>query len=123
MYVRHYNHSTIQQIRESYFARRKPNGRLRLFVGLREIDNLILDDYINNNHPVSTFTDAAQHMAGKELYCELDCSQAYHCLQMTDHKSVEKLAFNFASKNFEYRRLAQRLSRSLYVFQALCVSI
>ena len=47
------------------FAQRKPNGRLRLLVDLRKINNLITEDYINNNHPVSTLSDAAQHMAGK----------------------------------------------------------
>ena len=66
------------------FAQKKPNGKLRLLVDLRKINNLISDDYINNNHPVSTLTDAAQHMAGKRLFCKLDCSQAYHCLQMAD---------------------------------------
>ena len=62
------------------FAQRKPNGRLRLLVDLRKINNLISDDYINNNHPVSTLTDAAQHLACKKLFCKLDCSQAYHVL-------------------------------------------
>ena len=33
------------------FAQRKPNGRLRLLVDLRKINNLISQDYINNNHP------------------------------------------------------------------------
>ena len=47
------------------FAQRKPNGKLRLLVDLRKVNTLIADDYINNNHPVSTLTDAAQHMAGK----------------------------------------------------------
>ena len=47
------------------FAQRKPNGRLRLLVDLRKINNLITEDYNNNNHPVSTLPDAAQHMAGK----------------------------------------------------------
>ena len=47
------------------FAQRKPNGRLRLLVDLRKINNLITEDYTNNNHPVSTLSDAAQHMAGK----------------------------------------------------------
>ena len=56
------------------FAQRKPNGKLRLSVDLRKINILIADDYINNNHPVSTLTDAAQHMAGKNLFCKLDCS-------------------------------------------------
>ena len=70
------------------FAQKKPNGKLRLLVDLRNINNLISDDYINNNHPVSTLTDAAQHMAGKKLFCKLDCSQAYHCLQMADQRSI-----------------------------------
>ena len=64
------------------FAQRKPNGKLRLLVYLRKINSLIADDYTKNNHPVSTLSDAAQHLAGKSLFCKLDCSQAYHCLQM-----------------------------------------
>ena len=100
------------------FAQRKPNGKLRLLVDLRKINTLIADDYINNNHPVSTLTDAAQHMAGKNLFCKLDCSQAYHCLQMADQQSIELLAFNFASRKFAYRRLAQGLSRSLLAFSS-----
>ena len=61
------------------FAQRKPNGKLRLLVDLRKINTLIADDYTNNNHPVSTLSDAAQHLSGKSLFCKLDCSQAYHC--------------------------------------------
>ena len=100
------------------FAQKKPNGKLQLLVDLRKINNLISDDYINNNHPVSTLTDAAQHMAGKKLFCKLDCSQAYHCLQMADQRSIEMLAFNFASRTFAYRRLAQGLSRALSAFSS-----
>ena len=66
------------------FAQRKPNGKLRLLVDLRKINTLIADDYTNNNHPVSSLSDAAQHLAGKSLFCKLDCSQAYHFLQMAD---------------------------------------
>ena len=96
------------------FAQRKPNGKLRLLVDLRKINALISDDYINNNHPVSTLSDAAQHLAGKKLFCNLDRSQqAYHCLQMADQRSIEMLAFNFASRTFAYKRLAQGLSRAL----------
>ena len=57
-------------------------------------------------------------MAGKNLFCKLDCSQAYHCLQMADQQSIELLAFNFASRTFAYRRLAQGLSRSLSAFSS-----
>ena len=100
------------------FAQKKPNGKLRLLVDLRKINNLISDDYINHNHPVSTLTDAAQHMAGRKLFCKLDCSQAYHCLQIANQRSIEMLAFNFASRTFAYRRLAQGLSRSLSAFSS-----
>ena len=100
------------------FAQRKPNGKLRLLVDLRKINALIADDYINNNHPVSTLSDAAQHLAGRKIFCKLDCSQAYHCLQMADQRSVELLAFNFASRTFAYRRLAQGLSRALSAFSS-----
>ena len=100
------------------FAQRKPNGKLRLLVDLRKIIALISDDYINHNHPVSTLSDAAQHLAGKKLFCKLDCSQAYHCLQMADQRSIEMLAFNFASRTFAYKRLAQGLSRALSAFSS-----
>ena len=99
-------------------AQTKANGKLRLLVDLRKINTLIADDYINNNHPVSKLTDAAHHMAGKNLFCKLDCSQAYHCLQMADQQSIELLAFNFASRTFAYRRLAEGLTRSLSAFSS-----
>ena len=100
------------------FAQRKPNGKLRLLVDLRKINTLIADDNTNNIHPVSTLSDAAQHLAGKSLFCKLDCSHAYHCLQMVDQRSVEMLAFNFASRTFAYRRLAEGLSRSVSAFSS-----
>ena len=89
------------------FAQWQPDGKLRL---------LVADAYTNNKQPVSTLSDAAQHLAGKSLFCKLDCSQAYHCLQMADQRSVEKLPFNFASRSFAYKRLAQGLSRSVSAF-------
>ena len=98
------------------FAQRKPNGRLRLLVDLRKTTYLISDDYINNNHSVSTLTDAAQHLADKKMFCEPYCSQAYHVLQMADRKSVQLLAFNFASRTFAYLRVAQGLNRALSSF-------
>ena len=54
-----------------FFAQKKPNGKLRLLNDLRKINNLISDDYINKNLPVSTLTDAAQHMAGKNSSANL----------------------------------------------------
>ena len=100
------------------FSKNESPILVRLLVDLRKINNLISDDYINNNHSVSTLTDAAQHMAGKKLFCKFDCSQAYHCLQMADQRSIEMLAFNFASRTFAYRRLEQGLSRALSAFSS-----
>ena len=57
---------------------RKPNGKLRLLVNLRKINSLIADDNTNNNHPVSTLSDVAQHLARKSLFFKIDSSQAYH---------------------------------------------
>ena len=108
----------ISKYASPIFAQRKPNGKLRLLVDLRKINTPIADDYTNKNHPVSTLSDAAQHLAGKSLFCKLECSQTYHCLQMADQRSVKVRAFNFASRTFAYRRLAQGLSRSVSAFSS-----
>ena len=100
-------------------AQRNPNAKVHLLVDFRKINSLIADDYTNKNHPVSTLSDAAQHLAGKSLFCKLDCSQAYHCLQMADQRSAEMLAFNFASRTFAYRRLTQGVSRSVSAFSSI----
>ena len=76
----------------------KSNGKFRLLFLLRKFINLTSDEYFNNNHPVSLRTDAAQLMTGKKLFCKLDCPQAYHCLQMANQRSKEKLVFTFTSK-------------------------
>ena len=57
-------------------------------------------------------------MAGKKLFYKLDCSETYHCLQMANQRSIEMLAFNFASRTFAYRHLAKGLSRSLSAFSS-----
>ena len=68
------------------FAQKEPYGKPRLLVDLRKINNLISEDYISNNHLVSTLK-SAQHMARKKLFCKWDRSQAYHFLQMADQRS------------------------------------
>ena len=104
------------------FEQRKPNGKKRLLVDLRKIVSVIADEYTNNNHPLSTLSAAAQHLAGRSLFCKLDCLQAYHCLQMVDQLSVEMLAFNFASRNFPTKDLRKVLADLCLLFQVLCVS-
>ena len=100
------------------FAQKKPNGKLRLLFVLRKFNNLISDDYFIISHPVSTLTDAAQHVAGKNVFCKLQCSQAYHSLQMADQRFLETLVFNFATRTIACRRLAQGLSRALSAFSS-----
>ena len=100
------------------FAHRKTNGQLRILVDLRRINHLPLHDYHNNNFPISTMADTTAHFAGKSLFCKLDCSQAYHCVQMADPLSVQLLAFNFASRTMAYQRLARGLNRAVTGFSA-----
>ena len=95
------------------FAQSKPNGKLNLLVDLGKFNTLIALYSTNNNHPVGTLSDAGQHLAGKSLFYQLDCSPAYHCLQMADQQSVGMLAFSFASRTVAYKRLEQGLRRSV----------
>ena len=79
-------------------AQKKPNCKPRLLLDLRKINSLIADDYTDNNHLVRALSVAAQRLAGKSLFCKLDCSQAYHCLHTVEQPLVEMLAFIFASR-------------------------
>ena len=63
-------------------------------------------------------TDAASHFAGKSLFCKLDCSQAFHCVQIADYLSVQLLAFNFLSRTFAYNCLAQGFNKSVTEFSS-----
>ena len=93
------------------FAQRKPEGKLRILVDLCRINHLLKTDYNQHGLPVTTIANATQHMAGKKyFFCQLHCSQAYHCLQMADEQSVQLLAFNFGSCIFAYLQLVQELN-------------
>ena len=49
-------------------AQSKPNSKLRILVDLRRINHLIKNDYGEHNHHVTTISDAAQHMAEKQIF-------------------------------------------------------
>ena len=100
------------------FAQRKSSGRLRILIDLRRINHLLRNDYINSNFPISNMSDASNHFAGKKFLNKLDCSQAYHCVQMADDLSIQLLAFNFASRTYAYKCLAQGLSKSVTGFSS-----
>ena len=63
-------------------------------------------------------TDATNHLSGKNLFCTLNCSQAYHCVQMADDLSVQLLAFNFASRTFAYNCFSQGSNKSVTEFSS-----
>ena len=58
-------------------------------------------------------SDAINYFAGKKLFIKHDYSQAYHCVEMADDISVQLLAFNFASRTYAYKCLAQGLNKSV----------
>ena len=108
--------------RTPIFAKRKCNGKLRLHVDLRKISRLIAQDYTNNYHPVSTLSDAAQHLAGKPPFCKFDCPQAYHCLQTSGQSESSRsilLAEFLPTKNLH--KFSAEADRCL-IFQVSCVS-
>ena len=94
------------------FAQLTPNGKLRLLVDLRKIKALISDDYISNNHLVSTLSDAAQHLAGKELFCKLDCSQAYSLPTNGGSNIHRKASVQFCKQNLCTQTTGTRTEQS-----------
>ena len=100
------------------FAQRKSSGKLRSLIDLRRVNRLLRNDYSNNIFPITNMTDAVHHFAGKTLFIKLDCFQAYHCVQMADHLSVQLLLFNFASRTYAYTRLAQGLNKPVTGFSS-----
>ena len=58
-----YNQILPTSIKFEHIWTNKPNGKSRLLVDLRNIKNLTADDFIKNNHLVSTVTDSTRHMA------------------------------------------------------------
>ena len=108
----------ISKYSSPIFAQRKPSGKLRILIDLRRVNHLLRNDYSDNNFSISNMTDAVHHFAGKTLFTKLDCSQAYHCVQMADPLSVQLLSFNFASRRYAYTRLAQGLNKSVTGFSS-----
>ena len=99
------------------FAQRNSNGKLRLLSDWRRINHLLRNDFHDTSFPISNMHDAINHFAGKRLFTKLDCSQAYHCVQMAD-ETVQLLAFNFSSRTYAYQQLAMGLSKSVTGFSA-----
>ena len=95
------------------FCQKELDRKLRLLVDVRKNSNLITQEYTNNNQPVSTLSDATQHLPGKSFFREIDCCQAYHSLQIAEQLSLKRLGFNCACRTFVYKRLAQRISKAV----------
>ena len=100
------------------FDHQKQSGKLRILIDLRRVNHLLRNDYLNSNFPISNMADASNHFAGKTLFTKLDCSQAYHCVQMADDISTQLLSFNFSSRTYAYKCLAQELSKSATGFRS-----
>ena len=62
--------------------------------------------------------DTIAHFARKSLFSKLDCSRAYHYVQMADPLSVQLLVFIFASRTMAYQRLARGLKRTVTKLRA-----
>ena len=81
--------------------------------------HLIKHDVGEHNHPVTTISYSAQHVACTKYFCKLDCSQAYHCIEMADGQSRQLLSFRFVLKTFAHKRLDQVSKTSLSAFTSV----
>ena len=63
-------------------------------------------------------TDSTNPFAGKKNFSKVDCSQAYHCVQMFDDLSKQLLSFNFAFRIFAYTCQAQGGKKSVRCFSS-----
>ena len=52
------------------------------------------------------------------MFTKLDCSQAFHCVQLADDVSVQLLEFKFASTTYAYKYLAQGFNKSVAGFSS-----
>ena len=82
------------------FAHRKSSCNRRIFIELGRVNHLPRHEYLISNFPFSKLTDNTTHFAAKNLFYKIDCSQAYHCVQMAEDLSVQVLASNFTSQTF-----------------------
>ena len=90
---------------------------------LQRTNHLNRHDYDNHNFPIATIAGVRAHLTGKKFFAKLECSHAYHELEIADPLSVQLLFSNFLSRTFLYLRLAQGLSRSIIALVLLCVKI
>ena len=87
-----------------------------MLMDLRSFNHSLKNDFLDTNFSISNATDTSNHFARKKLFTKLDCSQAYHCVQISDDISVQLLAFNFSNRTFPYKCLAQGLNKSVTGF-------
>ena len=104
------------------FAQGNSSEKLRILIDFRGVNHLFRNEYSNNKFPISNMTDTVHHFEGMILFAKLDCSQAYHCVQMADPLSVQLVSFNFASRTYAYTRLAQGLNKSVTEFSSFVSS-
>ena len=77
------------------FAQRIPSGALRLLIDLSRVNHLIHLDHDSHNFPITRLADASAHLAGKKLFAELDCSQAYFAVSL-EHNQYNCFRLTFS---------------------------
>ena len=104
------------------FIQRKSSGKLCPLVDLRKINILNADDYTNNNNPVNTLSDAAQHLAGKSFFCKLDCSQSITAYRWRTNGHKKCLHLILLAEPLPTKDLHKVSADLCLPFQASCAS-
>ena len=69
--IRHHHDTPILQICHPHLRTTETQRQVESIGGPAKNQRPIADDYINNNHPFSTLSDAAEHLAGKNCFASL----------------------------------------------------
>ena len=114
--------STLLIVREPPFAQKKNQRKIKSFCGPHEKYISNCRKSIKNFHPVSSLSDAAQHMAEKPLFCKLGCSQAYHCLQIRTNSQLIYLGSILLAEPQPTKELSKVSADLCVLLQASCVT-
>ena len=97
---------------------RKANGKLRLCVDYRQLNQKLVKDA----HPLPRFEDTVDHLSGSDLFSTIDLQSAYNQVPVA-MEDIHKTAFTTPMGLFENCRMPFGLSNSPATFQRLMSTI
>ena len=96
---------------------RKPNGKIRMCVDLRDVTKIIVE-----THPLPNINEMLMTLDESDIYTTLDLSSAYHQIKLTD-ESKDITAFITPDGLYRYIRVPYGLASASSLFQRMMHTI